>query len=696
VSKKRSAQRGHKRVGGQPSGPRPGALRRRGLVATLSDPHVAVQEAAAFLLDFHEGRACRIPLAALVAGASSPQRMDELAARALESAPHSLAALSFAAQAACYRGDQARALDLVDTALTTTGSEDQALRITWIAVLLEAGRIADAIDEIDRFSREEPEIEDYQSLRRDALAEVARRAGAPPAEGCSCGSGTPFAVCCGPREAEALHRFADRRRWDELRVAVLDHAGETEGLVDAILDTWAEAQEDWLGEIHLDPSDPELALALDWGLTWVAPNEDENLPGELGGDVPALASFVASQIGGHDGLAHQWLAHHRFGAWQVSPGQGGPGLALTDLVTGLRVYADVPGADQVNDPWAVLLALMVCDDGIWRAGGGLVVLSPAEGDAFVAQALALAEEGVRRFPEYRDRARDLRKLPRDIPPGLLAERRALTDPRVGELLYLGAASHLPELAASVRIQRGAQRNSDDEPIELIEATITPTNLPRMRSALRARPDIQPNGRGDLVWTGDRLESNPLRSTLRSPEAGAVNLAHGEEGDLVAIATLRVAPSRLTASVNSRARFERVVAMLRSIDPTVAVVEEWAEVPGRTSVWERDQGGATEEAVVAWEEAWPDTPQRTLDGLTPRRAATLPRVTPRLELALRELEFHAALARRSGYPAPDLASLRALLAMSRDQGTPLVAEEAEAQPASDSGGRDAANDAGKQQ
>ncbi|MGH2718106.1 MAG: hypothetical protein ACRDJU_05965 [Actinomycetota bacterium] len=661
----------------------------------MSDPQVPVEEAVAFLLEFHEGRGCRIPLAALVARDSSIERMAELAAHAVKSAPESPTALSFGAQASCYQADQATALSLIESALVTTGRGDATLCITWIAVLLESGRIADAIDEIDRFSREQPDLHDYQALRMGALAEAARRAARAPAQDCPCGSRASFAACCGPREAEALRRFADRRRWDDLRVAVLDHAGQTEGLVDAILDTWTEAQEDWLGEVALDPSDPELTLALDWGLTWIAPEDAWEVPDEPGGSVSALESFVASQVDGDDGgdaLAHQWLAHHRFGAWQVGPLQEGPGLGLTDLLTGLRVYADVPSAAAVNDPWAVLLGLMVCDEGIWRAGGGLVVLSPSEADSLVARALRLAEEAARRSPGYRDRIRDLHKLPRDIPPGLLAERELLTD-RIGELLYLGAVSHLPELAASVRTQRRAQVNSDDEPIELIEATITPSNLVRMRAALRARPDIAPNGHGDLAWTVNRLKADPLRPTLRSPKDSALHAAPIEEGDLVALATLTIHPRRLRALVNSRTRFERLVAMLESIDPAVSIVEEWAEIPGHTAVWERDAGGATEEEVMAWEQAWPDLPLWSLDGLTPRRAATLPQVAPKLELALRELEFQAALTRRAGHPAPDLTTLRAAMGMATHRGTPMVADEASAPPTPvpDSGGAAKAGD-----
>jgi hypothetical protein len=128
------------------------------------------------------------------------------------------------------------------------------------------------------------------------------------------------------------------------------------------------------------------------------------------------------------------------------------------------------------------------------------------------------------------------------------------------------------------------------------------------------------------------------------------------------------------SVNSRPRLDAVLALVREIDPGAAVVEEQSEVPGHTAVWEKTLGGVSPDAVAAWERAWPDQPLRALDNLTPRRSATLPRQRPRLELVLRELEFHAAQARRAGYPIPDLAALRAILRMEGPGGRASEEEE----------------------
>src|SRR5437879_13859524 len=44
------------------------------------------------------------------------------------------------------------------------------------------------------------------------------------------------------------------------------------------------------------------------------------------------------------------------------------GLALTDLLTGLHVYAALPDREEVADPWGVLLGKQVPGGGTWRSG----------------------------------------------------------------------------------------------------------------------------------------------------------------------------------------------------------------------------------------------------------------------------------------------------------------------------------------
>lgn len=117
------------------------------------------------------------------------------------------------------------------------------------------------------------------------------------------------------------------------------------------------------------------ALRIDWVLTAV----HERPRGQ-----PVVADFGAGAIfeGAFGRLAHACAEDHRFGAWQVRPPPAGPGLLVTEMFTGLTVYAAVrPAAPP--PPWCVLLTLMVPDEGIWRPAGGTVALTPAQGEAFV-------------------------------------------------------------------------------------------------------------------------------------------------------------------------------------------------------------------------------------------------------------------------------------------------------------------------
>ena len=628
---------------------------------------VSIDEAAAALLRLHAGRPCRVTLAARVAHETSAERMAAIAAEVVRQAPDSLTTLSFGAQAASLRGDHTLAVAHIDAALARA-EEDANLRTTRAAVLVEAGRIADALDDIGRLCRAEPENPVAQGLRAVALAEADQRTGGPPAGSCPCGSGRAFSRCCGPREAAALRQFSERAGWDELRSAVLEYATRTEDLTDAILDTWSQAQERCPGGTALAPWDPELGLALDWGLTAITFGD----PDGGGDDVPALAAFSADPevIDERPGLSHQWLAHHRFGAWQCPPGQEGPGLELVDLVSGLTIYADVPGALSAIEPWAVLLALMVPDEeGTWRSGGGLVVLSPMEGDELVGRILEMA----RGLPDA-SLARTLRKVPPNVPPALLAEQGTIARLDIGDLLSGILTGSLPELAAAARILRAPQLNSDDEPVEMVDATIPLGNVQGVRAALRRRSDMTPSPGGDLVWTGRVLGSDQGKPLLTAPLGRGARPEPAREGEIVARALLRFSKGALMVSVNSRPRLDAVLALLREIDPGAAVVEEQGEVPGHTAVWEKTLGGVSPDAVAAWERAWPDQPLRALDSLTPRRAARLPRQRLRLELVLRELEFHAAQARRAGYPIPNLAALRASLRMEGPGGQASEEEE----------------------
>jgi hypothetical protein len=73
-------------------------------------------------------------------------------------------------------------------------------------------------------------------------------------------------------------------------------------------------------------------------------------------------------------------------------------------------------------------------------------------------------------------------------------------------------------------------------------------------------------------------------------------------------------------------------------------------------------GASQDAVDAWQELWPEERVPALRGVTPRTASRREQSRPRLEAVLREFEHDAHVLAQAGRPAPDLARLRADLDM----------------------------------
>src|SRR5207302_1230817 len=77
--------------------------------------------------------------------------------------------------------------------------------------------------------------------------------------------------------------------------------------------------------------------------------------------------------------AGDWLGWAMWGLWEVGDPHTAPGTAVTELLTGIRLYAELPAALLEGVPrWSVLLGCMVPVDGVWRAGGGFEPATPVE------------------------------------------------------------------------------------------------------------------------------------------------------------------------------------------------------------------------------------------------------------------------------------------------------------------------------
>lgn len=199
----------------------------------------------------------------------------------------------------------------------------------------------------------------------------------------------------GDAESAALELFADRSGWTAARDAV--QAFATDG-------PWRERLRLVTEDISQDRADADwtsqaraayLGLAAEAGLLSTQEGVEDSGRGDSAAEILAadrdgprrqtlLAAFAAAP-GTAAELADQaaaWEAEGRCGIWQVGTATAEPGLLATELLTGAQRYAEFP-ADALDGaaPWAAWLGRLVPVDGIWRAAGAGLWLSPVEADA---------------------------------------------------------------------------------------------------------------------------------------------------------------------------------------------------------------------------------------------------------------------------------------------------------------------------
>jgi hypothetical protein len=304
----------------------------------------------------------------------------------------SLTSLTFSAAAAHAAGDAAGARELIDEALRYAYDPEEQLQI---AMHLGAhGRASDALDVIEDVLRDDPEDDQAARMYGAAIEEAFGRSATdePPSE-CPCGSGGPWRDCCAPRERAALDRFADGSGLVALQDAVAAYLTRSEygRAVAADVSQWRSLTETegWAAGERA----PFLALAQELALATVMVSPDgqageDNALGAFAAD-PATPPELAAQ-------ARAWRGHIHYGLWQIAEPNSAPGLWCTDIVTGTQRYVAFP--DEMADHfhrWGVLLGGVLPVDGVWRATGQAVRLSPSEADA-LAETIADATDRVMR------------------------------------------------------------------------------------------------------------------------------------------------------------------------------------------------------------------------------------------------------------------------------------------------------------
>ncbi|MGZ6729469.1 MAG: hypothetical protein ACXVFC_09230, partial [Gaiellaceae bacterium] len=347
----------------------------------------------------------------------SEERARAVAAEVQRLAPGSVTALTLAAEiAGAFDHDSDRVDELLDEALDARLDPDGSAELA--QHMLASGRELDAIELAREMLLDEPEDEDAQEVFGRALERLHRRMIAGEK--------------LGRWERAELDRFADRAGLyalrDAMRVLVEERRPELQVLLADGIRGWMEQLQDAQGsdaedDLGLEPGGDEersealFRLAIEHA--WLFDDEDEGdglaLEPELehsGAPLALLATDpeVSPEV---SSAAREWLATVTYGLWQVSDPEPGPGLWLTDVVTGVRRYAAVPPEQLPGmSRWSVLLGALVSLDGVWRSTGAVVLLRPSEGDgaaewvheASVAIATALSGKrgrrpGRRREPE---------------------------------------------------------------------------------------------------------------------------------------------------------------------------------------------------------------------------------------------------------------------------------------------------------
>jgi hypothetical protein len=577
----------------------------------------------------------------LLGGAGS-ERARAVAEAALQAGP-SLVALTLGADVAIAAGDLGGAEDHL-VRLGEAG-DHPFVSMRMARVLAARGRVVDAVERLNQALAEEPGRTRAQLFRGELLASLAAWEAEPP-DGCPCASGRPYAACCGEAGSRLLAEFRDRQPLSELRRAVLAFVAQRPRLyraVHASLDEWIEAGTMPRAEVEEGSALVHLALER----AFVTPLDGEQ-------EVAVLHRFADDDEAPPQlaSWASDWGASVTFGLWQVGE-LGEPGVALTDYLTGQRVYASLAAEQREGlRPWMVLLGCVGHLDGVWRTGPAFCEMSPAEArtlalplarfvERMAAQTSALAAlmgpaaEWATRMREELGRGS---WLPDRVPPA---------PPLIARAFQPGVQRLLPRLVGQfwrMKESPAGLANTDGDPLEFIEARLSLADPKRARAALAKHPDFEDWPPIGTRWLGRGPTPAQRQQMLAAAGSDGTEVDDGQMSRWHR-ATLRWQSGDLLVEVNSRRRLERLLALLADLGHPARVVDEQVteltpalrEGAGLPPAAEVEARPLDPEMEEAWLQALAGEPVPALDGLTAGEAAERDGYAERLEAFVRELE-----------------------------------------------------------
>jgi len=606
----------------------------------------------------------------------SVERAQAVVAEVGRLAPGSLVALTFAAEVArIVDGDLERSVALLEEAIDTDG--DSGAPGEMGMHLIGAGMALEALDTAEECLEDDPGDETGQTVLAAALGRLHDRAQA----------GERLTAT----EREALERFADRGLLYRLRDSLRELVEQRPALQELVASTVRE----WLEELEQDGviSLDDLAEAADTGLdgryapimrlaverSWLREQDDElddddddsPSPEVEDSTAPLALLAVDPETPFEISLAAQsWLETCTYGLWQVTDPALGPGVWLTEIVSGARRYAAIPSEQlQHASRWSVFLGALVAIDGIWRSTGTLVPMRPAEGDAAAALVHEATDDLIRALSGKRTRGPTARSGD-PKPHGVLVEATEPADPLLADLIGKIVSNLLPVIAGELwgrRAAGAALTNTDGHRLALITGLMQVDEPAAAAERLAEHEDFRIEEDGVLTWWGRELSEMERQTALATVRAETgEDAAEYDETPRWLRGRLKPADGGFELEVNSEERLEMLLTMLGTLGLRAeltrkAVIDPRQDMPP-IPLGGPMRFGASQEAIAAWLEHWPSERVPALGRLTPRVAARRKDKRPHLEALLREFEHDADQLAHDGEPAPDIEPLRRELGM----------------------------------
>jgi len=552
----------------------------------VADPMTEPERAAEILADLFGSDPVDAEIAPRIVRQGDVGRARQVADAALRRDASPMA-LSLAADVALLDDRPVDAEAFARRALELADHPELHLRLA--VALLNQARAADAVEALDGPLAANPGLEELQLARGQALEIVHEHARTAA-------------------DQRVVDRFRDRTALTELHAAVGEYVVSSDERGEAFAEAvneWVEVEavtEDELeartGQALLEPGTADAARLQALGeWAWLTTAlDDGRMLLEAFAEDPAVPEDQRRR-------AADWLGWAMWGLWEIDRPQATPGVAVTELVTGVQLYAEVPPALLEGMPrWSVLLGCMVPVDGVWRAGGGFEVATPTEARALVHELVDQLMEHADEFGrEGRPMVAWAHRVHEQVGDLWLPASAEPPTPQALAGLHAALRAAVPSLFASMRHMRGGDGH-DWFRIEVEDPDAA-------WAALAAQPELELEDEdGPLIWLSDA----ETRAVLRLDEDGlVVHMASNDElGALLALLERAGHPADSAEPVTSR--FWSPVAL--------------------------PDGPADE--LAGWLRAWPDEPLEALDGASPRIALHADGAAVEVEMLIRYLEHDA--------------------------------------------------------